>query len=511
MPRRQQAILVTLIISPAIITSVLLYGLLGVRNLADYVPIYSDVFNDSFYYWRQVGTFAAAGFDGGYYTGEELPARAPYSHFYAHGPIFPLLYGSVASLTGWHPHTGIIFNVILITFTFGLWLYRIRNDQGQMVLSALALFTVWGVLFFIPTNMQESVHFALAILLAVCIVPVLRNQSRKQREDKFWQTTTIIVLTVAALLRPTWAVLSLPLFWMWTKKVRRSRQPLYFLGLCGYLGVIAFLFQYQGSSYPLFSYLPSGSSFSEIWINTLTRIRINLLNLFSLNILELIQFIQIMILLSLLFNISVNRFLGRVSLLHRLHIAWQLNEVSLHFFNLVGALAFVFLFNEMNVFRGYRQLAPHLLVTLLILIAQRRFRCVITLLMIGLIALPWFLIDYKTQWYSSFHRENADIETFRQQSASILIYDPAAPNAWCNTLLVVMRQNELPPQVMRIHPALGISWTMLKPNQSFRSRYILLTEADKSVLGNISSLRFATRTNAGDLFLNLLGDCPITP
>lgn len=478
--------------------------------MADYVPVYSGVFNDSFYYWRQVGTFSAAGFNGGYYTSEELPARAPYSHFYAHGPVFPLLYGSVASFTGWYSHTGILFNLMGITTAFGLWLYRIRHAQGKMILSGLALVTTWGGLFFIPTNMQESVHFSLAILLALCVVPSIAPQ-KDVKGRKLWRVATLVVLTLAMLLRPTWAVLVPPLFWIWSQQSSIRVRFFFLLGLFVLLGGIVFSFSYHSAPYSLASYLPSEINFARISSGLLARVKYNLLTLFTLNPIELVQIIQVVSLGFLLFIITFQRSRLKISQLRKYHLDWMLSELVLHIFNLVGCVSFIFLFYEIGNFKGFRQFTPHLLLSLLLLIAQRRFRIVSLLIVIGIVALPSFLTNYQSLWYASFHRENADIETFRQQSTNILIYDPDALNAWCNTLLVVLNETEIPPQMMKIHPALGVSWTKLTPNQSFRSRYVLLTEADQVRLGDLSALRPALQTEAGTIFLNTQGDCPYEP
>jgi hypothetical protein len=61
---------------------------------------------DEMRYWHQIATFRAVGFNGGYYTIDEQPAPASFSHFHTKGPLFPMLYGTIACFVGWYPESG---------------------------------------------------------------------------------------------------------------------------------------------------------------------------------------------------------------------------------------------------------------------------------------------------------------------------------------------------------------------------------------------------------------------
>src|SRR5262245_18008308 len=79
-------------------------------SLSDYVPLSSD----EVLFWHQIDTFRVAGFNGGYYTIDEVPPTASFTHFYTKGPVFPALYGTAARITGWQLDTGVYFNLVVV-------------------------------------------------------------------------------------------------------------------------------------------------------------------------------------------------------------------------------------------------------------------------------------------------------------------------------------------------------------------------------------------------------------
>ncbi|MBI5667586.1 MAG: hypothetical protein HZC41_06225 [Chloroflexi bacterium] len=73
-----------IILLPLAATQLLLTTVLK-TNITHLIPAWSD----EVVYWHSALTFQHAGFNGGYYTFAELPARAGFSHFDTHGQDVP--------------------------------------------------------------------------------------------------------------------------------------------------------------------------------------------------------------------------------------------------------------------------------------------------------------------------------------------------------------------------------------------------------------------------------------
>src|SRR5262249_54396437 len=142
----------------------LLLGSIG-GNLASYMPSYRATYNDSMLYWREAYTFSQVGFNGGFYTTNELPARLGFIHFYVYGPVYPIVYGTIGRLFGWYYATPVIINLALIGLAIAAFTIITRPDRRQLLLAGALFATFWPILLFLLSNMQESYQQALAILL----------------------------------------------------------------------------------------------------------------------------------------------------------------------------------------------------------------------------------------------------------------------------------------------------------------------------------------------------------
>ena len=84
----------------------------------------------------------------------------------------------------------------------------IRPNSRQLVLVLLVLLTYWPLHLYLPVAMQEPFHYAVAILLAGIFYRLLVHEGAVPH----WLLGAALVTIVgAALVRPTWAVLLLPL------------------------------------------------------------------------------------------------------------------------------------------------------------------------------------------------------------------------------------------------------------------------------------------------------------
>ena len=174
------------------------------QRLADFHPHGSD----AVMYWHQIKTFVAVGFSGGYYTLGEQAAPASFTHFYAWGPWYIALYGLIGKAAGWSLWSPMLFDTVAVTLALVGGLLLIRPNNGRLALMLLVLLTYWPLHLYLPLAMQEPFHYAVAILLASIFSRLLVQEGAIPYS---LLGAALVVILGAALVRPTWAVLLLPL------------------------------------------------------------------------------------------------------------------------------------------------------------------------------------------------------------------------------------------------------------------------------------------------------------
>src|SRR5687768_18094280 len=66
---------------------------------------------DEVVYWNEAAVFGDTGFGGGYTVIQEEPARAAFTHFGPHGPVFPAFHGAIAAVWGWRAYSAFLVNL----------------------------------------------------------------------------------------------------------------------------------------------------------------------------------------------------------------------------------------------------------------------------------------------------------------------------------------------------------------------------------------------------------------
>ena len=122
--------------------------------------------NDQVVYFLSSQAFDKAGFNAGYFTMDEEAARASFSHFDPHGPVFPMLYGTLARCVGLSYASGPIFNVVLLSAALAAWCLLVRPGQALVLWTAVLFLTYWPYYAFVYSWMQETTHLAIAVVLA---------------------------------------------------------------------------------------------------------------------------------------------------------------------------------------------------------------------------------------------------------------------------------------------------------------------------------------------------------
>lgn len=508
------ALAVTFVVAP-LVETLLLFGGLFAATIGDYVP----ATDDEMYLWRQEATFAAAGFNGGYYTFEEYPARLAFSHYGPHGFVVPLLYGSIGRLVGWQPYTAIVLNMILIAAALAIFVYLRRPTTKQLALLTLFIATFWPLLWQLPANLQEALHQSLAIVLAAVISPWLARPAPLSRRTAILFLLAVLVI---ALTRQLWALLLFPLA---LAGLFPGGRPLALLIAAGSTILALASLILAGSPYPNFisdflSLLDTPRTAAALFFDHLLN---NLGQFFTLAdrnpLMPLERYQVLLLLLAISGGLLLSLWRGRPRLAGL--AAWaklapwaNSNRPDLfHVANLGVMIATLILFYIAGGDQSFRTLAPYLLMTALLLILGRRYQLVGLLIFTNLLATPFFLQEYNRVKIRNVSFEAEPVAAFQEATQPYLAYDPDL-GPWANTLLLdgnLLCYDVRCDYLTAVPAGLGTSYIFFpeRLQAPLKSQYLLLGEKGLQQLnrhlGPQLNLQLLTTTPYGDLYLNL--DC----
>ena len=486
------------------------------QRLADFHPVETD----AVMYWHQIKTFVAVGFSGGYYTVGEEPAAASFTHFYAWGPWYIALYGLIGKVVGWNLWSPMLFDVAAVTLALLGAVLLIRPNSRQLVLTLLVLLTYWPLHLFLPLAMQEPFHYAVAIMLAGIFYRLLALEGKVPH----WLLgAALVVILGAALVRPTWALLLLPLATIivekrshgcatggsWVRQVVRY-WPLLVAGAV--VAVIFLLSRYVAAPYPQPVMFDVQLLLSSP-VDSLPR-------LFAATIEQGMTFLWPDI-VNPLWTLLRYQALGIVlwmtvlTFRHRgnqapqgapVRPAWRRAERLTHFLNLSLIVLLVLMLWSVRLSMDYRVVAPHLLLSLLLLCACGRAWVVAVVVLAGLLVTPSFLTAYKVLAPQQFAEEQVRIDAFAAQTAGTLVYR-AQGDPWCNTILLPERSAFLP-EALAIPAGMGLSFYFDNTSPSeLKSRYVMVDDESRDTLTGAFDLQFASTTAIGDLYRNAEKSC----
>jgi hypothetical protein len=359
------------VLLPALVGSVLLY-LVTQKTFFDFAPFWSD----ELFHWHQAATFARAGFEGGYYTVSEVTPPTSYAHFYTWGAFTPAFYGTIWRVTGWGLTSGLFTNLILLGMATALFIRTTRPTLVQLGWLGLVLATSVPTILYIPSNMQQILHQAIALTIAAGFVPLLR-------EREGWRGVPYlgVLILLVALIRPTWGLLLLPALvlavrdrgWRWMAGAALVSVAL--------VAIMATVFHAHIAPYPYFRTVFLDDSAGTLWerMGLLLRyIESNILLLDEGPTTAVMQRVQ-------LAGLAVGLFV-------LLGIAWHKRDraagwqIALHLYNLGVVFLFAISLHETIDGRDYRVVAPHLLLSAVLLVMQNR-RWLVGLLVASMVAL----------------------------------------------------------------------------------------------------------------------------
>jgi hypothetical protein len=376
-----------------------------------------------------------------------------------------MLFGTIARLAGWHQSSGIFFNMFCIVFGALFFLWNTRSSLSQLLLTGLLLFTCWPLLLYIPTSMQESLHHGLALTMAALFWKLYQEENRTHATI----IATVTILTIASLLRATWAILFIPLLFLVIPGKRAVLRFMTFMTGLFLLALFLYLFTLFAAPYPdnfvnrfltLFKLNPANAT-----AYFLSHAATNLGTLFSLSQgypLERLQHYQVVVVLA-----------GSITTL----IAGRRNnflthQSFMHVTNLAFISVLVILLYDTNDWRDYRVVAPHLLFSTALLLASRSYRLPLFLIISSILFVTVFFGTYRFFHKEHFAASPAPSRVFAMLYAPHLRYQTTA-SPWANSLLTGMENVQ--PFIMELPGGIGINavtdWKRLA--YPIRSSYIL--------------------------------------
>jgi hypothetical protein len=477
---------------PALVAGLLIYTTPGVE-ITNYTPQWSD----EVYNWHQVATFGAVGFDGGYYTANERPAPVSFVHFYAHGPIYPMLLGAISRVVGWNYYTAPIVNIAMVSLAIFFFVVMARPGFAQLSLLGLILATCWPLHLYMITDMRLAFFMALATVLAGFFG---RTVADPDRPSPLFLGLFAVGIALAAVSKLTFSFLFFPYFLHLRRRL--GLNLLQALGASCLLVVMSFVFYNQVAA-----------PYSNVASDLLMRFERSLVDgvagmaehaWFSLG-----HFfgsdnraLWLMLRLQMVITVLWAGFLYW----RRSDQEQALRESSVILAGSGSLIVLTILLYDVFAWRDYRLFGPALLLCALVLIDRKRWVLVGLLIAGNFAVLPDFIAAHEQVFFKDrFSREDRRLEEFVEQISPVIQYD-AEKNGWENTILVHQFVAK-DPLLLGIPRGIGISWFRSASRlPRVKSRYAILDLSSFTELRKRSRLDFVRKTTLGDLYINLTPD-----
>jgi hypothetical protein len=191
------------------------------------------------------------------------------------------------------------------------------------------------------------------------------------------------------------------------------------------------------------------------------------------------------------------------------HPTLDTNLAVFHIVNLGGILSVTIALYDVEDWRDYRVLAPHLLLSFILLILVPVSGRLVNIALAVAIAFnlsmaPVFVDSFRTVRTEAFRK--LDFST-ANPLATELAYLPST-NGWCNTILLPEALLDRP-ELLLIPPGIGLSWSFdLNRASPPRSHYLLLDPPSIAVVERQSwKLELVSTTSVGNLYRNPHAGC----
>ena len=485
MKKRSWFLSILAAILPALLTMIILGDIFQV-NIADFLP---RIWNDQVGYWHWTKSFSAVGFGAGYNGWNEMIAPAAFNPYGENGPFYQVIYGAIGWLVGWQNALPIYINMGFLFLALLVFIRKAELENEQILHLGASVLLLFPVLLYLPLSSHETLNQSIAILLATIFYLVQKNALKGYTKIFF-----ALFLFFASLIRLSWAVLFLPFFFVLVQG-GFAKKLLLSLSISAFLGY---------ASLSISSYLlpPSGNIILELIKETRTSgVHILLSHIKSQLELLLLPKYRMDLIISL-----EAFFLGMINLFYLFKLREKKSPTqfveSTPFFNAYNLLVPLGMGIVFYLVAGFHRIfVPHILISALLLISQKKYLPVYLSLFIGVIFYSPFWSAYQKipLNYQPVAAEFSETETALKK---VVIFDKNTENHWCNTLLLpIDRYNDYVPML----PAgIGASPIIVPQNLSYppRSKYILL---DSETLARGAYLKHFPMD---DLNLELLDSLP---
>jgi hypothetical protein len=350
----------------------------------------------------------------------------------------------------------------------------------------------WPLILYLPTTMQEPLHFALAFAFAAAVNPLMTDGGLRRSRAM----ALLLAIAAASLIRPTWALLFVALAAVRSRDVRPLAAIALMLAAAAGAAILYAIFAWLAAPYP-------GSIGTSLQLHSAVAVAAGLVHRAVPNFLafvtpspanwmhSLLRYQMIATLLLVVFQIAAHapdRARARRAALFAASL-------------LAAGLAALFLVGEVESWRDYRAMSPMLLVALAVASANG-VRGITWIAVTNLIAAPLAIHTFVQLHEPRFHADPLRLEHFRREVAGRVTYDAGAPG-WSNTLLVHVDAHDF--SVVGLPAGIGVSvaldWDdIARPP---KSRLLLLRPEDVRALGSGVHLRRVADTPAGTVYENL--------
>ncbi|MDH5647578.1 MAG: hypothetical protein OEZ01_16325 [Candidatus Heimdallarchaeota archaeon] len=210
----------------------------------------------------------------------------------------------------------------------------------------------------------------------------------------------------------------------------------------------------------------------------------------------------------------------------------QIEYSSFPFFNFLLFLILILsslVYYNLGTFRDYRIYAPYLLMAIIIIILvdheqdfdisfgfnktnlfwlKGKHLVVFSVIALNIIMVPgFFLIQKEARFHINHFNETISIKEFQDDINGIIEFKKGA-NPWCNTILLDSINLTNHSDILGIPNGFGISFILGNIDLSkIQSKYVLINNIQINELVITKNLRFVTKTNLGDLYINRNTKC----
>jgi hypothetical protein len=373
--------------------------------------------------------------------------------------MFPILYGLVGKVVGWHVYSGPLFNCGFLTLALFVFCLVHKPTALQALVGAFFLMTYWPCYLYLISNSQDPIHLAAAVLFGTCFAALLAQQPITR--TRIFHAAFWVLLIYMSLMRISWAAMIFP--YIVLNRPLLSPRDLYLRILQAVIGMVILLLAFRWLCAP---YPGDDAAFlmNKIVKPDITSIRYVLAHAWynfkcfvtpSLTYGSfwpgILVFYEAVALGSIMVVIAI---LGAVSSWTRHRFRLSLPEALFHSYNIWSMAVAMIFFYYVDRNGGWRMFSIHFLMSAVMLIVSVTPRLYWLVIGAGIVNLSCVIPCLE-------HIENFTIyrflgpqttRSFASAIEGLIVYEEGA-DPWRNTILA----DRYPPCFAGLPPGIGVS------------------------------------------------------